>query len=155
MEENVAQGQELQVSIREMMERDIDGILAIDRKITGQSRALTYDSSPNNYLGGELAMSVVAEAEGRIVGFLLGRMVESSYKAADIALAQIIGVDPAYLHHRIGTKLMQGFIACCKERGVDSIHAMVSSQDGEMISFLHSMDFIDGEMVELVKPLDL
>ena len=137
-----------------MMEGDIEGVLAIDRKITGKSRAFTYVSSPNNYISGELAMSVVAEAEGRIVGFLLGTMVESSYKGADIALAQSIGVDPAYFHQRIGTRLMQGFIECCKKHGIDSVHAMVRSQDGKMISFLRSMDFVDGELVELVKLLE-
>ncbi|MGV8059819.1 MAG: GNAT family N-acetyltransferase [Smithellaceae bacterium] len=152
MKENATQRQELQVNIREMVEGDIEAIRAIDRKIVGRSRAFTYVSSPNNYLSGELTMSVVAETEGRIVGFLLGQMWSSSY--ADIAFAQIIGVDPAYLHHHIGTRLMQGFIECSKRRGAESVHAMVRRQDGQMISFLRSMDFIDGEMVELVKPLD-
>jgi ribosomal protein S18 acetylase RimI-like enzyme len=99
-------------------------------------------------------MSVVAEAEGRIVGFLLSQTATSSYEATDIVMVQNIGVDPAYLHHRIGTRLMQSFIECCKKRGLDSIHAMVRSQDGQLIPFLRSMDFIDGKLVELVKPLN-
>jgi ribosomal protein S18 acetylase RimI-like enzyme len=151
MEEKAAPQQELQVNIREMNERDIEEILAIDRKITGQNRAFTYDSSP---LGGELLMSVVAEAKGRIVGFLLGRKMTSSYEATNIAVVQNIGVDPAYLHHHIGTMLMHGFVERCKKDGLDSIHAMVRSQDDQLIPFLRSMDFIDGKLVELVKPLD-
>jgi len=151
MEENVAPRQELQVGIRKMTEGDIEAVLAIDRKITGKNRAFTYDMSP---LGGELMMSLVAEAEDRIVGFLLGQTATSSYEATDIAMVQNIGVDPAYLHHRIGTKLMQSFIECCKKRGLESIHAMVRSQDGQLIPFLRSMDFIDGKLVELVRPLD-
>lgn len=151
MEENATPRQELQVSIRNMMERDIEGVLAIDHKIVGKDRAFTYDFSP---LGGELTMSVVAEAEGRIVGFLLGQTATSSYEATDIAMVQNIGVDPAYLHHRIGTRLMKAFIECCKKRGVESIHAMVRSQDGQLIPFLRSMDFIDGKLVELVRPVD-
>jgi N-acetylglutamate synthase-like GNAT family acetyltransferase len=151
MEKNATPRRELQVNVRKMTERDIEAILAIDRKITGKNRAFTYDTSP---LGGELMMSMVAEAEGRIVGFLLGQMATSSYEATDIAMVQNIGVDPEYLHHRIGTRLMEAFIECCKKRGVESIHAMVRSQDGQLIPFLRSMDFIDGKLVELVKPLD-
>jgi ribosomal protein S18 acetylase RimI-like enzyme len=151
MEENAEPRQELQVNVRKMMEGDIEAVLAIDRKIIGKNRAFTYDFSP---LGGELTMSVVAEAEGRIIGFLLGQTSTSSYDATDIAMVENIGVDPAYLHHRIGTRLMQAFIECCKKRGVDSIHAMVRSQDGQLIPFLRSMDFIDGKLIELVRPLN-
>jgi ribosomal protein S18 acetylase RimI-like enzyme len=139
------------VNIRNMTERDIEVILAIDHKITGKNRAFTYDFSP---LGGELTMSVVAEAEGKIVGFLLGQTATSSYDATDIALVQNIGVDPAYLHHRIGTMLMQAFVELCKKRGLDSVHAMVRSQDRQLIPFLRSLEFTDGKLVEFVKPLN-
>lgn len=151
MEKNATQ-QELQVNIREMTERDIEDVLMIDNKITGQNRAFTYDTSP---LGGELVMSVVAETEGRIVGFLFGNKTTSSYEAANIAVVQNIGVDPEYLHRHVGTKLMQGFIDLCKKIGLDSIHAMVRSQDDQLIPFLRSLKFMDGKLVELVRPLDM
>ncbi len=151
MEEKATPRQELQVNIRSMTEGDIEEVLSIDRKITGKNRAFTYDFTP---LGGELTMSVVAEAEGRIIGFLLGQRSTSSYDATDIALVQNIGVDPAYLHHHIGTKLMQFFTECCKKRGLDSIHAMVRSQDDQLIPFLRSAEFIEGKLVEFIKPLN-
>ncbi|MEQ8203846.1 MAG: GNAT family N-acetyltransferase [Smithellaceae bacterium] len=150
MEEKAAPRQELQVNIRNMREGDIEEVLSIDRKITGKNRAFTYDFSP---LGGELTLSVVAEAEGKIVGFLLGQSSTSSYDATDIAIVQNIGVDPGYLHYHIGTRLMQFFVDCCKKRGLDSIHAMVRSQDDQLIPFLKSMEFIEGKLVEFVKPL--
>jgi GNAT superfamily N-acetyltransferase len=134
-----------------MVENDIEGILAVDRKITGQNRALTYATLPNNFLGGELAMSLVAEVGDRIVGFLLGQRATS--ETTDVAVVQIMGVDPAYLHQRIGTRLMETFFEACRKRGVNSVHSMVSVHDWWMLSFLRSLDFTHGEMVELVKPL--
>jgi len=142
------------VNIREMRQDDIGGVLAIDRKIIGQDRALTYITVPSSYIGGQLAMSVVAEAEGTIVGFLLGQMVEAPYRAMDVALLQVIGVDPEYRRHSIGKKLVQAFMDCCKKRGVDSVHAMVSVYDWWMLSFLQSLEFKHGDMVEFVKPLE-
>lgn len=150
MGEKDAPRQELQVNVRSMTEADIEEVLSIDRKITGKNRAFTYDFSP---LGGELTMSVVAEADGKIVGFLLGQRSTSSYDATDIALVQNIGVDTEYLHHHIGTKLMQFFTECCTKRGLDSIHAMVRSQDDQLIPFLKSLKFIEGKLVEFIKPL--
>lgn len=152
MKENAVPQRELQVVIREMREGDIEGVQAVDSKLTAQNRAFTYCWSP---LGGELMTSVVAEIEGKIVGFLLGQTVKSSYKAGNIALAQNIGVDPEYFHHHIGTRLVQGFTERCKKRGIDSIHAMVRSRDELLISFLRATGFIDGEMIELVKLINL
>jgi len=150
----VAEKQEPQVNIREMREGDIEGVLSIDRKITGQDRAMTYAAVPGSYLGGQLAMSVVAEVEGVIIGFLLGQMVELPYQTADIALVQVIGVDPAHRRRRIGKSLVRAFMECCKKKGVDSVHVMVSVHDWWMLSFFRSMRFKHGEMVEFVKLLD-
>lgn len=154
MTDEAAEKHTLPIIIREMKEGDIEGILAIDRKITGQDRALTYTAVPSSFLGGQVAMSVVAETGGTIVGFLLGQMVGSPYEATDIALLQVIGVDPDYRRNKIGNRLVEGFMACCKKKGVDSVHVMVSVHDWWMLSFLRSMGFRHGEMVEFLKPLD-
>ena len=154
MARKAAKKKKLEVNIREMKEEDIKAVLAIDRKITGQDRALTYTLIPMSFLGGQLAMSVVAEVEGKIVGFLFGQMVGSNYELGDIAVAQIIGVDPDYLHQRIGTRLVEAFMAFCKKQGIDKVHAMLSVHDWWMISFLRSMNFSHGEMVDFVKSSD-
>lgn len=154
MKEGAVAQQKLPVSVREMREADLEGVLAIDRKITGQNRALTYANVPSSFLGGQLAMSVVAEAPDGIVGFLLGQMVASPYEALDIALVQVIGVDPAYRRQHIGEALMKGFMDCCRGQGIDSVHVMVSVYDWWMLSFLKTLDFKHGEMVEFVKSLD-
>jgi hypothetical protein len=52
------------VTIRETTEEDIDAILAIDKKIVGDDRAITYRDPIGFYLGGEFGMSFAAEADG-------------------------------------------------------------------------------------------
>ena len=94
------------VTIRRMREEDIEGVLAIDRKIVGKERATTYDTMPRNYVGGELDVSVVAEVKGEIVGFLLGRMTESSFEAGNCFLLDLIGVDPDYRRQGIGRRMV-------------------------------------------------
>lgn len=145
--------QKIRVNIREMNEGDIDGVLAVDRKITAQDRALTYSTVPESFLGGQIDMSVVAEIEDVIVGFLLGRVVDSPFDPVDIALIKVIGVDPACRRLHIGKMLVDAFMENCKKRGVDSVHAMVSVHDWWMLSFLRSLEFNAGKMVEFVKPL--
>ena len=59
-------GQISEVNIRSITEDDIEGVLAIDRKIAGRDRAVTYTTVPNNYVGGEMDVSVVATVDGGI-----------------------------------------------------------------------------------------
>ena len=150
----VAAEQKPQVIIRQITEDDIEGVLAIDRGITGGDRALTYASAPNSYVGGELGVSVVAEADGRVVGFLLGQITDSPFGRSDTALLLLMGVDPGYRRRSIGSRLVQAFEECCRQKGVRSVHVMVSWQDWWLLSFIKSQGFSLGEIAEFMKTLE-
>ncbi len=150
----MATKQRPEVVIRQIKEEDIEGVLAIDRKITGDDRALTYAPAPDSYVGGELQMSVVAEAEGQIVGFLLGRITDSPFGQADTALLLLLGVDPEYRRQGIGTRLVQVFTERCQQKEVRSMHVMVSWYDWWLLAFLRSLEFARGEMAEFIKTIE-
>jgi len=140
-----------EILVREMKVEDIERVLAIDTKITGNDRAVTYSTLPRSDLGGELDISYVAEVGGQIVGFLLGRMGDSPDQAEGCFLLDMIGVDPDYRRQGIGRKLIQAFEEGCREKGACSIRVMVSWHDWWLLSFLSSMGFGHGEMAEFVK----
>ena len=142
-----------QVNIRQATKDDIEGVLAIDKKITGTDRAVTYSYTPGSYVGGQLEVSVVAEAGGEIVGFLLGQMTDSPERLGDTVLVRLIGVDPRYQHQGIGTKLVQAFTELCRRKGVQSVRIMVSWYDWWLLSFLSSLGFVRGEMCEFIKTI--
>ena len=143
-----------EVNIRVMTDDDIEGVLSIDRKITGSDRAVTYATIPGSYVGGELDISVVAEADGEIVGFLLGRITDSPYGHADAAWLEVIGVDPSFQRRGLGTRLVQGFTERCRQRRVRSVHILVSWHDWRLLSFLRSLRFARGEMAEFIMPIE-
>ncbi len=142
------------VNIREMREEDIEPVLEIDRKIKGSLRAMTYADMPSDYLGGQLDISIMAETEaGEIVGFILGRVVDSTYARADTGWIQLIGVDPDYRRQHIGSRLMQGFIDHCRSRNIRRVATMANWHDWWLLSFLDSLGFAQGEMVEYMRRL--
>jgi ribosomal protein S18 acetylase RimI-like enzyme len=143
-----------QVKVRNMVEEDIEGVLAIDRKITGRQRAATYNIAPGNYVGGDIHISVVAETSAGIVGFLMGRRLDSPFGKADTASLEMIGVDPEYQRRKVATLMARFFIERCREKGVRSIRATVSWQDWQLLSFLKSLEFDRGELVEYVKSIE-
>lgn len=144
---------ELKINVRKMEEEDIESVLEIDRKIVGPERATTYSMTPANYVGGELDISVVAEMEGEIIGFLLGRVTDSPYGQGDSFLLELIGVDPVYKRRGVGRSLVKAFEKACRERGASTIRVLVSWHDWWLLSFLRSLEFAQGEMAEFVKSL--
>ena len=143
-----------ELNIRDITESDIEGVLAIDRNIAGRDRAVTYATAPRSYVGGEMDVSVVAEVGGEIVGFLLGRIASSPYGLTDAAWLEVIGVDPSCRRQGIGTGLVQAFMERCRQRGVQSVHIIVSWHDWWFLSFVRSLGFARGEMAEFIKPIE-
>lgn len=144
---------ETTVNIREMKEEDIEGVLAIDRNITGSDRVLTYATDAESEVGGELGVSMVAEAGEEIVGFLLGQITDSFYRVGDTAWVRLIGVDARYQRQGIGDRLMQGFMERCRQKGAESVHIMVRWHDWTLLSMLRSHGFDRGERAEFIKPI--
>ena len=62
-----------EITIRPMEERDIPRAVEIETAILGPKRSMTLRGSLTAYLAkGERNASIVAEAEGKVVGFLVG-----------------------------------------------------------------------------------
>ena len=87
---------ETMIRIRPMEPEDIDSVLAIDRKISGVRRAVTYTDLITGDLGGVLDLSFVAEVNGQVAGFILARRAYVGEPVTEVGLIQILGVDPDY-----------------------------------------------------------
>lgn len=106
------------VRVRPMEVEDIDGVLDIDRRTTGLNRATTYRDQIDSYLGGDLALSYVAELDGRVVGFVLGRIRDLRHGIYEGAWIEMIGVAPDCKRQGIGRVLLDGFFGGCRERAL-------------------------------------
>src|SRR5437763_16730379 len=60
--------------VRPMTELDIEGICRIDERITGKYRPEVWEQRAAYYLRRDADSSQVAEAGGRVVGFMLGEV---------------------------------------------------------------------------------
>lgn len=142
--------QATRVSVRAMEPDDIGDVMEIDR-LSGGRRAITYQDQINFYLGGELGLSYVAESDGRVVGFLMGRILERRYAPYVGAWVEILGVLPDMKRQGIGQVLLQAFLEGCRQNGVQDIHAVASIRDTEVKPFLERFGFKEGELVHLHK----
>ncbi len=141
------------ITVRPMEPDDIGDVLEIDRKTTGERRALTYRDQVNSYLGGELSLSYVAERDGRIVGFLLGRIRDLQQGVYEGAWMEIIGVHPECKRQGIGRLLLAAFSDGCRERGAKEVHAVVDSRDNDIRPFIKAVGFLPGQQIHYIQRL--
>ena len=136
------------VEIREITEDDLDAVLELDRKIVGRERSFTYKNPIGTYLGGDFGLSFVAVEGKNIVGFVMGQL-----EGPGKGWIQAVAVDPEYRRQDIGAEMVKALLARYKSRGIDTVHIAASWRDAGMLSFLGSLGFTRGDMIELEKSL--
>ena len=67
---------------------------------------------------------------------------------------QYLPLDPDYRRKDVGAKLVNALVARYKSKGIDTVHIATSWRDAGMLSFLSSLGFTRGDMVELEKTLE-
>jgi predicted N-acetyltransferase YhbS len=134
-----------------MQVEDVDAILAIDRKITGQQRALTYEFDVDRSIGGQLDFSFVAEVDGTPVGFLLSSPAYVPDQVTQACLLLALGVDPEYRQQGLGRRLVETLLEACSAQGVKMLRAMVDEHDHQLREFFEHLEFLPGRLVEYYK----
>lgn len=144
---------ESKLRIRPMEPEDIDQVLAIDRKISGVRRAITYTDLITGDLGGLLDLSVVAEVNGQVAGFILARHALVEEPVVEIGLIQILGVDPDYWRQGIATKMVSALLERCHSKGLKIVRTMVNERDSQLQGFFQHIGFRRGQMIDYTKTL--
>ncbi len=157
---------ELQVKVRPMTLMDINDILSLDQTLRESDVSLTYngfspirqafgmnieeDSSskrPNlSEVIGLIELSLLAESEGTLVGFIVGRqtyLAEYDIQAGEIAM---IGINRDYRGKGVGTKLINALDDLFRSRDVHSVRVGIDPLDKDLLAFFEKEGF-SGERI--------
>ncbi len=141
------------VHVRGLERGDIQAIADIEDRVTGVSRpdywAKRIDIS--EAVRPHWA-SLVAELDGRVVGFLFGRAGELEFGLpGTVAWIEIVGVHPAYRQRGVAAQLMASFTRSAEDHDIDRIFTIVDSENGEMQQFFAKQGFTQGRMLHFEK----
>jgi ribosomal protein S18 acetylase RimI-like enzyme len=134
---------------------DMDAIVEIDRRVIGKSRPdywkKVVPENPQYPFS-----SLVAEFEGRVIGFVVGEVSGWEFGVPDtIGWLSIIGVDPDYQHKGVARRLSQEFVKNLKGIGVSVIYTLVNLDDWDLLKFFREMGFTrGGDMINLELKID-
>lgn len=153
------------VKIRILSDNDLDAVVEIDKKVFGTERrefwkrkVIYSDIYPRPAL--------VAEIEGKVVGFILGLVSGWEFGVPDsVGWIDTVGVDPAYQRQGIGKLLFTELVKVFKHSGIEKkkqingiepkiegvnvIYTLVSWDRWDLIQFYHAMGFKKGNMLNL------
>lgn len=147
------------VTIRPMERGDIDAVLAVygkvkEEKIPGVKRSrlsyrgtMTFDEVASTNPGGPLDLSCVAEANGKVIGFIWGRLAFVGIPVDEVGIIHVLIVDPDYQKRGIATKLVDALAKRCKERGVKTVRAVIDERHWELQNYIQKLGFQRSELV--------
>lgn len=136
--------EENSIRVRLMKAADFDAVMRIDEKVTKSSRKEYYELKFSQLFKSReyLPTSLVAEEEGKVVGFIMGELYMGEYGITqEGATLDTIGVDPSYRKRGIGELLMKEFMDHLKELGVQKINALVGKDDSQLMNFFNANQF--------------
>jgi predicted N-acetyltransferase YhbS len=138
------------MKIRPLKKEDLDAIVEIDEKVLGENRRNYWKRKLELMDNKSSQVSLVAEVEGKVIGFILGDVSGWEFGVPDtIGWIDTIGIDPVYQKKGLATALAQELIKKLKTVGVRTIYTLVSWNDWNLLQFFHAMGFTRGDMINL------
>ncbi len=143
------------IQIRNLEKDDLPAIVGMEERGTGVVRPDFWEKriELSEAIRPHWA-SLVAEIDGRVVGFILGRAGELEFGLpGTVAWIEIIGVDPPYRHQGIARALIERFAASAEDHGIKTIFTLVDSGGPEMKQFFTRLGFVQGKMLHFHKDI--
>jgi len=154
----MASSNEGEVTIRPMEKGDINAILAIysksrEEKIPGVKRSrlsyqdvMTHDEVALTNPGGPLDLSLVAEANGKAVGFIWSALAYVGIPVAEVGVIYMLIVDSDYQKRGIAKKLTEALSKRCRDKGVNTVRAVIDQRNWELQNYFQKLGFRRSEL---------
>jgi ribosomal protein S18 acetylase RimI-like enzyme len=129
---------------------DLEAVVAIDEKVLGERRSDYWRRKIKGPERESEVYGLVAESEGRIVGFILGEISGREFRApGTIGWIDTIGIDPHYQRRGLASLLLDEIIKNFRERGVETVHTLVNWSSWDLLQFYKKAGFGRGDMINL------
>jgi ribosomal protein S18 acetylase RimI-like enzyme len=131
-----------EVIIRPVSEHDAEGIARLDQLLTKVWRVEHWEDRIAFAMRRDPEGSLVAEKNGRVVGYLFSDVRGQEYGFAErTGWLEALGVDPDLQKSSLGRGLVDQMMQRFQSAGVQIVRTLVSDQHASMGKFLEKMGF--------------
>jgi ribosomal protein S18 acetylase RimI-like enzyme len=143
------------VPVRTLKEDDLAATVRIDRKLTGRDRSAYYAAKLREMLTESgIRVSLVAEEDGFVVGFVMARVDFGEFGKVDkAAILDTIGVHPGFAGSGIGHALLSQLFLNLATLQVETVLTQVSPENIGLQRFLYSCGFHPSQRLMLSKTI--
>lgn len=124
-----------EVKIRSMVSSDIFSTLNIWWADIPRKEVLA------SQLGGEKDLSLIAEYEGCLVGFVLARLIYAGLPISGVCVVLFMAVNPDYQNRGIGHMLLDTLKDNCKAKWIETLRLLVPKYDPGLKKYAEKMGF--------------
>ena len=135
-----------------MRRADLDQVIEIDATVTGLEKRNYWQRIYRRYgigSAGEQRWFLVALAERRVVGFLIGEVRDWEFGSPPCGWVFAINVDPHARQAGIGTQLLAALSDALRRTGVDKLRTLLSHDNTLILSFFRSQGMMAAPLIPL------
>ena len=131
------------ILVRNLRPDDRDAIVAIDARIMGRRRDEFFRLKLHQAFSDTgIAVSLAAEFDGAIVGFLLARVYYGEFGLTErAAVMDVIGVHPDFRGRHVGAALIDQLRTNLLGLGIRTLQTEVGWDNLELVTFFHHQGF--------------
>ena len=142
------------LAIRPLEDLDIGQIVKIDEKISGTYRPDEWERRLAYYIRRDPEAPCVAEADGRVVGFMLGEVRSGEFGLEEpTGWIEVLGVDPDFAGRAVGRRLAETMLEHFRSRGAKRARTLVGDDMADLGRFFESVGFEPASLKPYVKEL--
>lgn len=141
--------------IRPAEQRDVADVVALDERITGIPKREYLNDLFERYRTRkpDQRFFYVAEAAGRVVGFVVGEIRAWEFGSEPCGWVFAISVDPDEREESVGSALLDEICGRFRQAGVTRLRTMISRNNHLLMSFFRSHGLMAGPYLQLEKDL--
>ena len=139
--------------VRALRQSDLDGVVRIDRRLTGHDRSAYLGHTVAEALAESgIRISLAADVDGSLAGFVMARVDLGDFgRPAPVAILDTVGVDPLRQTHGIGHALLSQLFANLTALRVERVETVVSLGDIELLAFFVHAGFGPSGRLDFMK----
>jgi ribosomal protein S18 acetylase RimI-like enzyme len=143
--------------VRPVRKADLDAVVAIDAQITGLEKRAYWRGIWQRY--GEAPAPgrqfLVAEADGRVVGFVIGEVRDWEFGSPPCGWVFAIDVLPGLRQGGIGSRLLAAVCAGFRMAGVTKVRTLSARDNHLVLAFFRSQGMMAGPFIPLELDLEV